>query len=131
MRSSTPRLVLAQVGYPKTTIEGIAARAGRCKDTIYRWWSSKAGMSCWRRSSISSAQAAEAADRSEVLGSARSTSSRTPAISRPTKLVLRATVDELQNPTFEIPSRALAAEGVVNEALGVEFVTSFISSSST
>ncbi len=34
------------------------------------------------------------------------------------KLVLRATVDELRDPRFEGPSRALAAEGVVNEELG-------------
>lgn len=38
------------------------------------------------------------------------------------KLVLRATVDELLDPAFEVPSRALAAEGLVNERLGAEFV---------
>src|SRR5690606_24037176 len=39
------------------------------------------------------------------------------------KAVLRATVDELHDPTFEAPSRARAAEGVVNEALGLGFVS--------
>lgn len=42
------------------------------------------------------------------------------------KRVLRATVDELLNPAFEVPSRALAAEGLVNEQLGAEFVAKLL-----
>lgn len=38
------------------------------------------------------------------------------------KNVLRATVDELLDPKFEVPSRALAAAGVVDEKLTKEFV---------
>ena len=36
--------VLVEKGFTATTIEGIAARAGVAKQTIYRWWSSKADL---------------------------------------------------------------------------------------
>ncbi|MYW31395.1 TetR-like C-terminal domain-containing protein, partial [Streptomyces sp. SID2119] len=38
------------------------------------------------------------------------------------KLVLRATVDELNDPLMEAPTRALTAEGIVDAKLGAEFV---------
>lgn len=114
--------LVSEVGYPKTTIEGIAARAGVGKQTIYRWWSSKADVLLEAFIDLS-AQAAEAAHRPEVIGEAAEYEiPDTGDLEADLKQVLRATVDELLDPKFEIPSRALAAEGVVNEQLGREFV---------
>ncbi|MFC9846204.1 TetR/AcrR family transcriptional regulator [Streptomyces sp. NPDC060223] len=118
--------LVGEVGYPKTTIEGIAARAGVGKQTIYRWWSSKADVLLEAFIDLS-AQAAEAAARPEILGEqAAYEIPDTGDLEADLKLVLRATVDELLDPKFEIPSRALAAEGVVNEQVGVEFVTKLL-----
>ncbi|EHM24748.1 TetR family transcriptional regulator [Streptomyces sp. W007] len=42
------------------------------------------------------------------------------------KLVLRATVDELNDPALAVPTRALTAEGIVDAKLGAEFVTKLL-----
>ncbi|GHH94938.1 TetR/AcrR family transcriptional regulator [Streptomyces capillispiralis] len=107
--------LVAEVGYPKTTIEGIAARAGVGKQTIYRWWPSKADVLLEAFLDLSE-QAARAA------GQVPYAIPDTGDLAADLKQILRATVDELRDPVFEAPSRALAAEGVVNEELGRRFV---------
>ncbi|MCX4663495.1 TetR/AcrR family transcriptional regulator [Streptomyces uncialis] len=110
---------VAEVGYQRTTIEGIASRAGVGKQTIYRWWSSKADVLLEAFLDLSE-QASEAA------GGTPWEFPDTGDLAADLKFVLRATVDELLDPKFEAPSRALAAEGVVNARLGEQFVTKLL-----
>ncbi|MGW6137050.1 TetR/AcrR family transcriptional regulator [Streptomyces sp. NPDC055140] len=111
--------LVSEIGYPKTTIEGIAARAGVGKQTIYRWWSSKAEvlMEAFIDLGVQAAEAAGAGDWAEADGIPD-----TGDIEADLKAVLRATVDELLDPRYDAPARALAAEGVANPAFGEEFV---------
>lgn len=112
--------LVAEVGYPKTTIEGIAARAGVGKQTIYRWWSSKADVLLEAFLDLSDQAAREAGpDDTYAIPD-------TGDLAADLKTVLRLTVDQLKDPRFEAPSRALAAEGVVNEQLGRVFMTKLL-----
>jgi AcrR family transcriptional regulator len=111
--------LVAEVGYPRVTIEGIAARAGVGKQTIYRWWSSKADVLLEAFLDLGDQAAQVAGQESYAIPD-------TGDLAADLKAVLRATVDELTDPKFEAPSRALAAEGVVNEQLGREFVTKLL-----
>ncbi|MER6343774.1 TetR/AcrR family transcriptional regulator [Streptomyces sp. NPDC001595] len=113
--------LVGEVGYPRTTIEGIAARAGVGKQTIYRWWSSKADVLLEAFLDLAD-QAAEQAGQPEGEYAIPDTGD----LAADLKGVLRATVDELLDPRFEVPSRALAAEGVVNEEMGRVFVTKLL-----
>ncbi|MGV9286104.1 TetR/AcrR family transcriptional regulator [Streptomyces sp. NPDC003719] len=112
--------LVAEAGYPRTTIEGIAARAGVGKQTIYRWWSSKAEVLLEAFLDLEE-QAVEAQGQQETYAIPD-----TGDLAADLKAVLRATVDQLHDPKFEAPSRALAAEGVVNEQLGREFVAKLL-----
>ncbi|MEU5315506.1 TetR/AcrR family transcriptional regulator [Streptomyces sp. NPDC021056] len=111
--------LVGEVGYPKTTIEGIAARAGVGKQTIYRWWTSKAEVLMEAFLDLGEQSAREAGQESYAFPD-------TGDLAADLKAVLRATVDELRDPRFEVPSRALAAEGVVNEQLGRELVAKLL-----
>ncbi|MFB7495408.1 TetR/AcrR family transcriptional regulator [Streptomyces sp. NPDC056161] len=111
--------LVAEVGYPKTTVEAIAARAGVGKQTIYRWWPAKADVLLEAFLDLAEQSARE-------LGQAPYTIPDSGDLAADLRAVLRATVDELLDPRFEAPSRALAAEGVVNEQLGREFVAKLL-----
>ncbi|MBQ0830099.1 TetR/AcrR family transcriptional regulator [Streptomyces tagetis] len=113
--------LVSEVGYPRTTIEGIAARAGVGKQTIYRWWSSKADVLLEAFLDLGE-QAARAAGQDPAAQAIPDTGD----LAADLRAVLRATVDELCDPRFEAPSRALAAEGLVDEQLGREFVAKLL-----
>ncbi|MFD3733375.1 TetR/AcrR family transcriptional regulator [Streptomyces sp. NPDC058632] len=122
--------LVVEIGYPKTTIEGIAARAGVGKQTIYRWWPSKADVLLEAFLDLGEQTARTAAEEHGTVDGQGEPQGQgipdTGDLAADLKLVLRATVDELRNPAFEAPSRALAAEGVVNEELGRRFVAKLL-----
>jgi AcrR family transcriptional regulator len=111
--------LVGEVGYPRTTIEGIAARAGVGKQTIYRWWGSKADVLLEAFLDLSAQAAREAGQEPYAVPD-------TGDLAADLKAVLRLTVDQLRDPRFEVPSRALAAEGLVNEQLGRESVAKLL-----
>ncbi|MBY8344523.1 TetR/AcrR family transcriptional regulator [Streptomyces sp. KC 17012] len=111
--------LVGEIGYPRTTIEGIAARAGVGKQTIYRWWGSKADVLLEAFLDLSTQAAREAGRAPYVIPD-------TGDLAADLKAVLRITVDQLKDPRFEVPSRALAAEGLVNEQLGRESVAKLL-----
>lgn len=108
--------LVGEAGYAKTTIEGIAARAGVGKQTIYRWWPSKAAVLLEAFLDLGE-QAAEAAGGAGHDYEIPDTGD----LAADLKAVLRATVDELNDPTFEAPTRALAAEGIVDAKTGAQY----------
>ncbi|GAA3173842.1 MULTISPECIES: TetR/AcrR family transcriptional regulator [Streptomyces] len=100
--------LVGEVGYPRLTIEGIAARAGVGKQTIYRWWPSKAAV-------LLDAFTEGAEGYGEALPD-------TGDLAADLKYVLRATCDEFNSPAFQAPYRALAAAGAADEELSGAFV---------
>ncbi|MFD5691132.1 TetR/AcrR family transcriptional regulator [Streptomyces rubiginosohelvolus] len=117
--------LVTEVGYRRTTIEGIAARAGVGKQTIYRWWPSKAAvlMDAFLDLAGRSAEGVAAESAGEPgEGEQAPGIPDTGDLVADLKLVLRATVDELNDPVLEAPTRALTAEGIVDAKLGAEFV---------
>jgi AcrR family transcriptional regulator len=91
--------LLQEVGYAKLSIEGIAARAGVGKQTIYRWWSSKGAVLFDAFLMLS-----EGADGEPP------TLPDTGNLEADLVAVLRATVAELSDPRYDQPMRALSTE---------------------
>ena len=115
-RESSRRAILAaafelvgEVGYARLTIEGIAARAGVGKQTIYRWWPSKGTVLFDAFLALSENQDGDPAlpDSGDLEADL--------------KLVLRATVEELSDPRFDLPMRALTAAMLEDPALTAEW----------
>ena len=96
--------LVEEVGYAKLSIEGIAARAGVGKQTIYRWWPSKGAV-------LFDA----VLDLAEADGDAALPD--TGDLEADLKLVLRATVDEFNDPRRDRLLRALALEIAGDPAL--------------
>lgn len=109
--------LVSETGYAKLTIEAIAARAGVGKQTIYRWWPSKGDvvLEAFLDLAQRSAVAPEATPGAPAFPD-------TGDLAADLKLVLRATVDELNEPSYADPARALAAEGILNPQLGARFL---------
>ncbi len=97
--------LVEEVGYAKTSVEGIAARAGVGKQTIYRWWPSKGAVLLDALLALS-----EGDDGVEPLPD-------TGDVAADLKAVLRATVEELRDPRYDAPMRALATEILHDPAL--------------
>ncbi|MEI7033769.1 TetR/AcrR family transcriptional regulator [Streptomyces pratensis] len=110
--------LVGERGYRRTTIEAIAARAGVGKQTIYRWWPSKAAVLMEAFLDLAARSAEEAGPQAGGEHGIPDTGD----LAADLKRVLRATVDELNDPALEGPTRALTAEGVVDAKLGAEFV---------
>ena len=83
---------VAEVGYAKLCIEGIASRAGVGKQTIYRWWPSKGAV---------------VFDAVLGLGEGESSLPDTGDLEADLKSALRATVAELNDPRIAPALRAL------------------------
>ncbi|MFJ9343850.1 TetR/AcrR family transcriptional regulator [Streptomyces sp. NPDC101733] len=104
--------LVGEVGYDKLTVEAIAARAGVGKQTIYRWWPSKAAVLL----DASLALAGEVED-----GAAPAGFPDTGDLAADLKSVLRATVDECADERYAAPVRALTAAGATDPELGARF----------
>lgn len=101
--------LLQEMPYARLSIEGIAARAGVGKQTIYRWWPSKAAVLFDAFLLLS-----EDAEGSPALPD-------TGDLRADLRLVLTATVEEMDQPALEEPMRALATEVAHDPALAAAY----------
>ena len=98
--------LVGEVGYARLTVEGIAARAGVGKQTIYRWWPSKGAVLLDAFLSLSQTPDGELLPLPD-----------TGDLAADLKGVMSATVDELNDPRVGEPMRALSVEVGHDEAL--------------
>ena len=111
--------LVGEVGYAKLSIEGIAARAGVGKQTIYRWWPSKGAVLFDAFLMLSDHVHQGGDDRG---GDGRSaTLPDTGDLEADLKAVMRATVDELTDPHYDKPMRALSAEILHDPELAADY----------
>lgn len=102
--------LVGEVGYGKLTIEALAARAGVGKQTIYRWWPSKAAVLLEAFTTVVNDEEYEAGIPD------------TGDLEADLKGVLRATADEFADASFEAPYRALAVAGAADPEVSEQFV---------
>jgi AcrR family transcriptional regulator len=98
-----------EVGYAKLTIEGIAARAGVGKQTIYRWWPSKGAV-------LFDAFLLPTGETGEV------ELPDTGDIDADLRAVMRATVDELADARYDVPMRTLTAAMLTDPDLARQYL---------
>ncbi|WP_020666825.1 TetR/AcrR family transcriptional regulator [Amycolatopsis nigrescens] len=103
--------LLGESGYAKLTIEAIAARAGVGKQTIYRWWPSKGSVLFDAFLAFGEDRVLELPDTGDLAADLRS--------------VARSGVDELVNPRFDLPYRALLTEVQHDPGLSAELLDQF------
>ncbi len=107
--------LVQEVGYAKFSIEGIAARAGVGKQTIYRWWPSKGAVLFDAFLTLSEGEG-EGEGEGDGESAGAGANGGPPVLPDTGDLeadliaVLRATVEELHDPRLEPPMRALAME---------------------
>lgn len=99
-----------EVGYARLSIEAIAARAGVGKQTIYRWWPSKGAVLFDAFLLQDAGESGEPAPLPD-----------TGDLATDLKTVLRATVDELNNPAYDVPLRALTTEILHDPQLAADY----------
>ncbi len=102
--------LVGESGYAKLSIEGIAARAGVGKQTIYRWWPSKAAVLFEGVLALAEKQEGETMDLPD-----------TGDLEADLKLVFRTTVEEVNQPRYDAAMRALATAIPNDPALAADY----------